>query len=105
MENAVDQKTLNFLLQKERKEILNYVSRNMKEILHGFEKIDKICAINNEDGLSEKAEVISHSELSCMNVPVRTERFPTKISIALIPGKFPSFLNNGETTPENYDSD
>lgn len=86
--SLVDVKTLNYLLSHERKEILNYASKNMQEILLGFQKIDKICAINNEDGLSEKS--LEVQSMTCSNVPpTRNDRFPTKKSIK-VPGRFPS---------------
>lgn len=103
--SLVDAKTLNYLLHQERKDVLNYVSKNMQEILLGFQKIDKFCAIN----LSKESEVMGQS-VSCSQISTRTERFPTRLTFT-VPGKFPSFIEKTKsetsTCPisENSDSE
>jgi hypothetical protein len=98
--SLVDAKTLNRLLNNERKEVIEYFSKNMRDILLGFQKIDKFCAIN----LSEESSEVTSQSFSCINVPTRTERFPTKLSIEVPRGKFPSFLFY-KNISENSDSE
>lgn len=80
-----DGKTLNFLLNQERKEILNYFSKNMQQILLGIQKIDKICGTNCGD--DDVSEIKVHPIQTCTNMI--SEKFPTSHKNPV--GRFPSF--------------
>lgn len=67
------ERNLEILLQREKKEVLNYVSDNVREILDAMEKIVKFCTDINEGKNSayEKPKKI---------VTLKDERkFPTSI--------------------------
>lgn len=71
MDNSKENLTLEILLERERKEILKYLSENMEEILSGTEKILKVCT---DEPRTKFKEPIAKEEAE-----TTTRIFPTSI--------------------------